>query len=133
MIRQKDYQMHKNLNKSFSQILRYCVNREQFKGKDISKSHLYYLISEILKIEKVKLFTDSKKEINFKTEKQILKKFFFLINSKPLSRILGKKEFFSRDFFINKYTLDPRPDTETLVEIVVKLLMQKKKKKYKSS
>ena len=128
MIRQKDYQMHKNLNKSFSQILRYCVNREQFKGKDISKSHLYYLISEILKIEKVKLFTDSKKEINFKTEKQILKKFFFLINSKPLSRILGKKEFFSRDFFINKYTLDPRPDTETLVEIVVKLLMQKKKK-----
>ena len=67
--------MHRNLNKSFSQILRYCVNREQFKGKDISKSHLYYLISEILKIEKVKLFTDSKKEINFKTEKQILKKF----------------------------------------------------------
>ena len=132
MIKQKDYQMHKNLNKSFSQILKYCVNREQFKGKDISKSHLYSLISEILKIEKVKLFTDSKKEINFKTEKQILKKFFFLINSKPLSRILGKKEFFSRDFFINKYTLDPRPDTETLVEIVVKLLMQKKKKNIKA-
>jgi len=38
------------------------------------------------------------------------------LSGKPLSRIFGTKEFFSMDFVINKYVLDPRPDSEILVE-----------------
>ncbi len=37
----------------------------------------------------------------------------------PLSRILGWREFFGLDFALNAATLDPRPDTETLVEVVL--------------
>jgi release factor glutamine methyltransferase len=34
----------------------------------------------------------------------------------PLSRILGEREFYGRAFSIGPASLDPRPDTETLVE-----------------
>ena len=37
----------------------------------------------------------------------------------PLSRILGQREFFGLDFHLNRATLDPRPDTEALVEAVL--------------
>lgn len=33
----------------------------------------------------------------------------------PVSRILGRREFWSLDFALNAETLDPRPDSETLV------------------
>jgi release factor glutamine methyltransferase len=34
----------------------------------------------------------------------------------PYSRIAGKREFWSRDFVLSADTLDPRPDSETLIE-----------------
>lgn len=37
----------------------------------------------------------------------------------PLSRIIGRREFFGLEFHLNAATLDPRPDTETLVEAVL--------------
>ena len=40
----------------------------------------------------------------------------------PLSRILGEREFYSRSFALNSGTLDPRPATETLVEVGLRLL-----------
>lgn len=40
---------------------------------------------------------------------------------KPVSRILGKRAFYGRDFTINERVLDPRPDSETLIEAVLAL------------
>ncbi len=37
----------------------------------------------------------------------------------PVSRILGRREFWSLDFALSSETLDPRPDSETLVEAAV--------------
>lgn len=37
----------------------------------------------------------------------------------PVSRILGRREFRGLDFALSRDTLDPRPDTETLVEAVL--------------
>lgn len=34
----------------------------------------------------------------------------------PVSRILGEREFYGRPFAVTPDTLDPRPDTETLIE-----------------
>lgn len=40
----------------------------------------------------------------------------------PLAHILGKREFFSRDFRVTRHTLVPRPETELLVEAALELL-----------
>ncbi|MCQ2562449.1 MAG: peptide chain release factor N(5)-glutamine methyltransferase [Alphaproteobacteria bacterium] len=38
----------------------------------------------------------------------------------PVAKLIHSKWFFGLDFYTNKWTLDPRPDTETLVESVIK-------------
>jgi len=42
------------------------------------------------------------------------------INGKPISRIYNKREFWGLDFSLSPYTLDPRPDTELIIELALK-------------
>ena len=42
------------------------------------------------------------------------------IKGKPVSRIVGSRNFWKKNFLINKYTLDPRQDSEIIVDIVTK-------------
>lgn len=44
------------------------------------------------------------------------------LSGEPVSRIFGTKEFWSHSFALNSDTLDPRPDTETLVSFTLELL-----------
>ncbi|TYC53395.1 peptide chain release factor N(5)-glutamine methyltransferase [Rhodobacterales bacterium] len=37
----------------------------------------------------------------------------------PVGRILGEREFYGRPFLLNEATLEPRPDTETLIDAVL--------------
>ena len=42
------------------------------------------------------------------------------IKGKPVSRIIGSRNFWKNNFLINKYTLDPRADSEVIIEVVTK-------------
>jgi len=42
------------------------------------------------------------------------------INGKPLSRIYNRREFWGMDFALCPDTLDPRPDTELIIELALK-------------
>ena len=48
-------------------------------------------------------------------------------NGKPVSRIIKKKNFWKREFEINKETLDPRPDSEVIIEYFFKYYEDKSK------
>jgi release factor glutamine methyltransferase len=50
-------------------------------------------------------------------EKLILRR----VNKEPLAYILQKKEFWSKNFFVDRNTLIPRPETELLCESVIKV------------
>lgn len=41
------------------------------------------------------------------------------LKHKPVSRIFGSRGFYGRDFIINERVLDPRPDSETLIEVAL--------------
>lgn len=43
------------------------------------------------------------------------------LTHEPISRILGTREFYGRDFLVTPAVLDPRGDTEALIELVLDL------------
>jgi release factor glutamine methyltransferase len=44
------------------------------------------------------------------------------LGREPVSRIMGYREFYGRAFLVDRHTLDPRPDTETLIEAALDLV-----------
>jgi release factor glutamine methyltransferase len=42
----------------------------------------------------------------------------------PVARIIGAREFYGRSFTLGKDTLDPRPDTETLIEAALDIVRE---------
>jgi release factor glutamine methyltransferase len=42
----------------------------------------------------------------------------------PVSRILGRRDFYGRTFMISPATLDPRPESETLIEATIGLVRE---------
>ena len=65
------------------------------------------------------------KTVEKKTEKTFLKSLKHLKMGEPVQYIVGKCEFMSLDFNVNKSTLIPRCDTEILVEEVIRLYKDK--------
>ncbi|MDP1975775.1 MAG: HemK/PrmC family methyltransferase, partial [Alphaproteobacteria bacterium] len=49
------------------------------------------------------------------------------ITYEPISHILGMREFWSLPFFVTKDTLDPRPDSETLINASIEQFADKQK------
>lgn len=64
------------------------------------------------------------------TDKKALGRFYSwrtrLLKGEPLAYITGEKESFSRDFYVNRSVLIPRPETEILIEEAVSRIKEKK-------
>jgi len=84
------------------------------------------ILSNIMGVSKEYLITKNKKIL----PKKIIKKYNVAIKrrikNEPTAYILGKKEFWSEDFLVNRKTLIPRPETEILVNKVVNFFKNKR-------
>lgn len=47
------------------------------------------------------------------------------LNFEPVSKIFGKRDFYNSTFSISDYVLDPRPETENIVEIANNFILEK--------
>tara|TARA_B100000029_G_scaffold198798_2_gene197121 strand:- start:2992 stop:3822 length:831 start_codon:yes stop_codon:yes gene_type:complete len=64
-------------------------------------------------------------DINIKKFNTLLKR---RLNYEPISKILNKKNFWKYDFYVNEDVIDPRPESEFIIEEVLKLINNKNKK-----
>ena len=84
------------------------------------------LLSSLLKSQRESLLVDLNKEVS----KEIIENYRNLIirrsNKEPIAYILKKKEFWSKDFIVNRDTLIPRPETELLSQSVIDIFKNKK-------
>ena len=82
------------------------------------------ILSHILKISREKLLIKEDKVCN-----ENIIKFRSLISRRlkqePVAYIIARKEFRSEDFFVDKKSLIPRPETELLIDPIVKIFKNK--------
>ena len=83
------------------------------------------MLSSLLRKEREYIIINSEKKVS----KNVVNNFNKLIlrrsKREPLAYILNKKEFWSKNFFVNKNTLIPRPETELLCDAVIKKIKNK--------
>jgi release factor glutamine methyltransferase len=62
---------------------------------------------------------------DFAATEEVVEEFAALVKRRlafePVSRILGRREFYGREFQVTSAVLDPRADTEALIELVLEL------------
>jgi len=68
--------------------------------------------------EKINISEDVREKYNIAINRRV--------NNEPIAYITGKKEFWSRDFFTNKSTLVPRPETELLIYKIADIFKNKR-------
>ena len=78
------------------------------------------LLSSSLKLNRSQLLLNLDKKIKNKEKNNFFSLIRRRIKSEPVAYILGYKDFWKNKFKVNKNVLIPRPDTETLVEEVLK-------------
>lgn len=85
------------------------------------------LIADILQVQSSAIYGGSDRSLN-KNQLQTLADYIKrrIENKEPVSRIIGKREFWSIEFDLSEGTLDPRPDSETLVEVALQHVQDKK-------
>ncbi len=84
-----------------------------------------------LVLDKTRVFVLSHPEYKLNTLEynKIERLFKRRTNNEPLAYIIGRKEFFSNEFIVNKNVLIPRPETEIMVELALEKIKQSKEKK----
>lgn len=84
------------------------------------QSFFYFLSEKILKLKKAVVPLELQRILQESEEQKFNAALEQLKKEVPIQHILGKTEFFGLEFFVNNSVLIPRPETEELVDWVLK-------------
>jgi len=103
-----------------SEIINWAADLLNSKDIENSKLDSEYIISHVLRMSRL--------ELNLHQEDEVAENDLSLIQSmisrrgknEPLQYILGETDFYGLTFIVNEHVLIPRPETELLVEKIIK-------------
>ena len=77
------------------------------------------IIMHVLSINKMKLISDSLRELTQEEINNIEELINRRLNFEPIAYIINKKEFYGFSFYVDRNVLIPRPETEELIDLVL--------------
>lgn len=99
-----------------------AVLREQ--GIDTAGLDARLLLQEVLNLDHAGLIADPQRTLSAEEEVRLALLLARRAAREPVSRILGWREFYGRRFAVSPAVLDPRPDSETLIDAALELARQ---------
>ena len=84
------------------------------------------LLAKILNKKREEILINLDAKVTLKVVKNFKKLIERRSSKEPIAYILEEKEFWSKNFFVDKNTLIPRPETELIVEKLVNIFKDKK-------
>ena len=84
------------------------------------------ILANLTKVSREQLLLNDHKKVTQDVYKKFKKNILLRSKSKPVAQIINKKEFWSTNFLVGKNTLIPRPETELMVEAIIKIFKGKK-------
>lgn len=91
-------------------------------GIDNARFEARLLLEHVLKVQTQVLIGYPEREVTPDQQQEITALLTRRLGREPMSHILGYREFWSLRFKVTKDTLTPRPDSESLIEAVLKHL-----------
>ena len=88
-------------------------------GIDEPRRRARWLLAGLLELSPSELVSHPEREIEAVEGLRLRRSLARMVRGEPLSRILGWREFWGLDFALSPDTLDPRPESETMVEAVL--------------
>lgn len=104
---------------SAGDLLRALTVRFQAAGIQSARLDARLLVAEALGVEPLRLVTHPEMVLTAQQQTAIEAMAARREDRQPISHILGRRGFWTLDLRVTKDTLDPRPDTETLVQGVL--------------
>jgi len=98
-------------------------------GIDTPELDARLLVQGMLEISHEELLLKYNDKVSKLEEASLRKALARRLNHEPVSRIMGMRSFWNDDFKVTPDTLDPRPDSEALIEAVLHWVPEGKRKK----
>lgn len=104
----------------------YIQSLNQFYDTEESKSIFYLSATSILKVTQSELLIKKDRILTEKDSDDLTRVLDVLKTGKPVQQVLGETVFYGLPLKINEHVLIPRPETEELVDWVIKEIKEKK-------
>ncbi|MDC0074985.1 peptide chain release factor N(5)-glutamine methyltransferase [Alphaproteobacteria bacterium] len=88
------------------------------------------MLSKAINVDFKNIILENKNSVELKKIKIFESYVFRRLKMEPVSKIINSKYFWKHEFYVNSDVLDPRPDSETLIEALLENI-EDKYKKYK--
>ncbi|MBJ96149.1 MAG: protein-(glutamine-N5) methyltransferase, release factor-specific [Rickettsiales bacterium] len=107
---------------SVGEILKKSSQWLEQRGSSSARLDAELLLAEVLELERIKLYTSFERPLSSAEQDSYRALVKRRGEGEPVAYILGSREFYSRDFTVDRRVLIPRPDTEVLVDTTLELL-----------
>jgi len=98
------------------EALQWANNKLKKAGVESPMLDAEVILSYILDLSRARLFAHGNDILKPHQQERLLSLIERRCSFEPVAYIIGEKEFYNRNFFVNSFVLIPRPATETLVQ-----------------
>ncbi len=111
-----------SLRMKLDELLRQSINQLSSASVPTPRLDCLVLLEDLTEKSRGWLLAHPEFEVSQDNIKTLTKQLERRVKHEPLAYIRGKSEFYGREFIVNEHTLQPRPESETMIELLEKFI-----------